>query len=123
MNMRKQRLAGVALIVIAWLVLLLACNGGDSPEDSDATAALLVCPLGLYMLFSKNYVLYDGEPIEEQEPGTKPDPWAPSSPTAILPHPLYPFESPFYEQLYREETTPRQGKESSKPQPSKHGRT
>lgn len=123
MNMRKQRLAGVALIVIAWLVLLLACNGGDSPEDSDATAALLVGPLGLYMLFTKNYILYDGEPIEAQEPRAEPDPWAPSSPTAILPHPLYPFESPFYEQLYREETTPWQGKESSKPQPSKRGRT
>lgn len=123
MKMRKQRLMGVIFIVIAWLVLLLACNGGESPEDRDATAALLVGPLGLYMLFSKNYVLYDGEPIEAQEPRTEPDPWAPSSPTAILPHPLYPFESPFYEQLYREETTPWQGKESSKPQPSKPGRT
>ena len=111
MKMRKQRLLGVALVVIAWLVLLLACNGGDSPEDSDATAALLVGPLGLYMLFTKNYILYDGESIEAQEPKARPDPWAPSSPTAILPHPLYPFESPFYEQLYREETTPWQENE------------
>ena len=123
MKMRKQRLMGVALVVIAWLVLLLASNGGEGPEDSDVTAALVVGPLGLYMLFTNIYILYDGEPVKTQEPRAEPDPWAPSSPTAILPHPLYPFESPFYEQLYREETTPWQGKESSKPQPSKHGRT
>lgn len=66
MNMRKQRLMGVALIAIAWLVLL-DCNGGERPEDSDATAALLVGPLGLHMLFTKNYILHDSEAVEEWE--------------------------------------------------------
>lgn len=62
MKMRKQRLMGVGLIAISWLVLLLACTG-ERPEDSDATAALLVLPLGLYMLYSEDYLLYDGEPV------------------------------------------------------------
>ena len=61
MKMRKQRLMGVALVVISWLVVLLACTG-ETPEDQDATAALLVGPLGLYMLYSDDYLLYDGEP-------------------------------------------------------------
>ena len=43
MKMRKQRLMGVGLLAISWLVLLLACTG-ESPEDQDATAALLVLP-------------------------------------------------------------------------------
>ena len=50
MKMRKQRLMGVGLLAISWLVLLLACTG-ESPEDQDATAALLVLPLGLYMVY------------------------------------------------------------------------
>ena len=44
MKMRKQRLMGVGLIVISWLVLLLACTESESPEDNDATAVLLVAP-------------------------------------------------------------------------------
>lgn len=36
-------------------------RGGKTPEDSDATAAFLTGPLGLYMLLSKTYILYDGE--------------------------------------------------------------
>lgn len=111
---------GVGLIVISWFVLLLACNGGE-PEDSDATAALLVAPLGLYMLYSDNYVLYDGEVAEETE--EKLDPWAPSSPSGALPHPLYPYKSPFYNQLYREESTTWQESESSRPRASRAGRT
>ena len=35
MKMRKQRLMGVGLIVISWLVLLLACTESESPEDND----------------------------------------------------------------------------------------
>ena len=67
MKMRKQRLMGVGLIVISWLVLLLACTESESPEDNDATAVLLVAPLGLYMLYSDTYLLYDGEVVEEWE--------------------------------------------------------
>lgn len=53
MKMRKQRLMGVGLLAISWLVLLLACTG-ESPEDQDATAALLVLPPGpVYGLFGR----------------------------------------------------------------------
>lgn len=121
MNMRKQRLMGVALIVIAWFVLLLACNGGENPEDRDATAALLVAPLGLYMLYSDTYLLYDDEVMEEGLEEL--DPWAPSSAAEALPHPLYPYESPLYNQLYREESTAWQENESSRPRASSPGRT
>lgn len=122
MNMRKQRLMGVALIAIAWLVLLLAYDG-ETPEDSDATAALLVAPLGLYMLYSDTYILYDGEAVEALEQEPEADPWAPSSPTGVLPHPLYPYESPFYNQLYREESTKWQESELLSPRASRPGRT
>lgn len=74
MKMRKQRFMGVALVAIAALVVLLASTG-ETPEDQDATAALLVGPLGLYMIFTKNYVLYGGEPEakarDEPEPGDR----------------------------------------------------
>lgn len=96
MKMRKQRLMGVGLIVISWLVLLLACTESESPEDNDATAVLLVAPLGLYMLYSDTYLLYDGEPRGRARDRPEADPWAPSLPEVVLPSPLYPYESPFY---------------------------
>ena len=64
MKMRKQRLMGLAMLAITALILVMA-RGGKTPEDSDATAALLTGPIGLYMLLSKTYVLYDGEELEE----------------------------------------------------------
>lgn len=74
MKMRKQRFMGVALVAIAALVVLLASTG-ETPEDQDATAALLVGPLGLYMIFTKSYILYDGEPEakarDEPKPGDR----------------------------------------------------
>ena len=73
MKMRKQRLTGVGLIVIAWFVLLLA-YGGTTPEDQDATAALLVGPLGLYTICSDTYILYDGEPEPRARDSPKPSP-------------------------------------------------
>lgn len=100
MKMRKQRLMGVALVVISWLVVLLACTG-ETPEDQDATAALLVGPLGLYMLYSDDYLLYDGEPVAR----------ARDRPEAAL-------LSPQYEQLHRKESTAWQ--ESELPGPRLH---
>ena len=64
MKMRKQRLMGLALVAIAALVVVLASTG-ETPEDRDATAALLIGPLGVYMMATKEYVLYDGD--EEPE--------------------------------------------------------
>lgn len=65
MNMRKQRLMGLALVLIAAAVVALASTG--EPGDQDATAALLVGPLGIYMMVTKSYVLYDGELVESEE--------------------------------------------------------
>ena len=74
MKMTKQRLMGFALVVISAFILLLASTG-ETPEDRDATAVLLTLPLGIYMMVTKQYVLYDGEePVveEEQQPGAQP---------------------------------------------------
>lgn len=60
MKMTKQRLTGLALVVISVLMLLLASNG-ETLEERDATAVLLTLPLGVYMMVTKQYVLYDGE--------------------------------------------------------------
>lgn len=48
MKMRKQRLMGLAMLAITAFILVMA-RGGKTPEDSDATAALLTGPLGLYI--------------------------------------------------------------------------
>lgn len=64
MKMRKQRLMGLAMLAITALILVMA-RGGKTPEDSDATAALLTGPLGLYMLLSKTYILYEDKEPEE----------------------------------------------------------
>lgn len=72
MKMTKQRLMGFALVVISVLVLLLASTG-ETPEDRDATAMLLTLPLGVYMMVTKQYVLYDGEgPVEEEDENEQP---------------------------------------------------
>ena len=105
MKMRKQRLMGVWLLAISWLVLLLACTG-ESPEDQDATAALLVLPLGLYMVYSDDYLLYDGEPVSRARDRRE---------AALL--------SPPYEQLYRKESTAWQESELLSPRASRAGRT
>ena len=67
MKMTKQRLMGLALVAVSVLLLLLASTG-ETPEERDATAVLLTLPLGVYMMTTKNYILYDGEgPVEEEE--------------------------------------------------------
>lgn len=103
MKMRKQRFMGVILVVISWLIFLLAWAGGEDSEDRDATAALITGSLGVYMLCADTCVLYDSEPKPKARDSPEASPCAPLSPGSALPHPLYPYESPFYEQLYREE--------------------
>lgn len=58
MNLRKQRCMGAALVVISVLVLALAAMG-RTPEERDATAAVLLLPLGIWMLCTKEYLLYE----------------------------------------------------------------
>ena len=53
----EQKLMGLALLVICAFVLWL-CSTGTSPEDQDATAVVLLAPLGLWMLFTKDIVIY-----------------------------------------------------------------
>ena len=60
MKMRKQRLMGVGMLVISAFIFALASTG-ETAEDQDGTALLITFPLGVYMLVSKTYILYDGE--------------------------------------------------------------
>ena len=73
--MRKQRLMGLVLVGVAALVCVLA-GTGERPEDRDGTAAVLLAPLGLYMVFTRSYILYDSEPAGgaewEEGPGPLP---------------------------------------------------
>ena len=46
----KQKMMGIALIIISILIPILL--------DGDATASLLFLPLGIYMLFTKEKVIY-----------------------------------------------------------------
>lgn len=92
MNMRKQRLIGALLVIISGIVVAVA-SGGVTPEDRDATVILLTLPMGFYMIFTKDYVLYDGSTVvKEQLPAKHVDPWAPSNPDIPI-DPLYPFRT------------------------------
>lgn len=53
----EQRLMGIGLLLICAFVLWL-CSTGTTPEDRDATAVVLLAPLGLWMLFTKDIVIY-----------------------------------------------------------------
>lgn len=66
MNMRKQRVIGLVLVGISWALLVIAATGA-TPEEQDATAVLLTLPLGLYMMFTDDYVLYDGATGTDEE--------------------------------------------------------
>lgn len=52
----EQKLMGIALIAICALMFWLA-SIGVTPEEKDCTAVLLIAPIGLYMLFSKQIVI------------------------------------------------------------------
>ncbi|WP_347133973.1 hypothetical protein [[Clostridium] symbiosum] len=67
MEMRKQRLMGLCMVAISFAILALASTG-KTPEDRDATAILFTLPLGIYMMVTKDYVLYGGEEETDSEP-------------------------------------------------------
>lgn len=52
----EQKLMGIALIAICALMFWLASTV-VTPEEKDCTAVLLIAPIGLYMLFSKQIVI------------------------------------------------------------------
>ena len=56
-KMVEQKLMGLGLLVVCAFVLWL-CSTGTTPEDQDATALVLLFPLSLYMLFTKEIVIY-----------------------------------------------------------------
>ena len=49
MNMRKQRLMGAGLLAISAAMAALAWMG-STPEERDITAAVLLAPLGVWLL-------------------------------------------------------------------------
>lgn len=51
--MIKQRLCGVILVILGILVPFI--NNGD------ATASLILVPLGLCVMFAKEYISWDGD--------------------------------------------------------------
>lgn len=55
--MRKQRLIGAALVLLSVLILVSAA-AGRTPDEQDATIVLLILPWGLYMICTKNYMLW-----------------------------------------------------------------
>ena len=51
-----QKLIGLGLLLMSGAVLLL-CSHGATMEDRDGTAALLLAPLGLYLLLTRRIVI------------------------------------------------------------------
>ena len=51
--MLKQRLCGIALLLICVFIVWM-CSTGETPEDKDVTAVLLFAPIGFALLFSKD---------------------------------------------------------------------
>lgn len=56
-KMMEQRLIGLGLLACCVLALWV-CSKGTTPVDRDATAVVLLAPLALYMLFTKDLVIY-----------------------------------------------------------------
>lgn len=53
----EQKLMAIGLL-LACVVVLWLCSTGTTPEDQDATVVVLLAPLGLWMLFTKEIVIY-----------------------------------------------------------------
>ena len=49
----KQKLCGLALVLIGVIIPFLL--------DGDVTVSVLIVPLGLYAIFTKEYILYERE--------------------------------------------------------------
>lgn len=56
-KLRTQKFLGLVLIAISILVICVAATG-TTPEDRDITAVLMIAPLGFYMMFTKDVVIY-----------------------------------------------------------------
>ena len=49
----KQKVCGLALVLIGVIIPFLL--------DGDVTVSVLIVPLGLYAIFTKEYILYERE--------------------------------------------------------------
>lgn len=52
-----QKLMGLGLLAICAFVVVMACNGVTA-EDRDCTALLFLLPMALFLLFTKEVVIY-----------------------------------------------------------------
>lgn len=55
-SLMKQRLAALGILFLCALTLLL-CSTGTTPEDRDATAVIILVPIALWALFSKEILI------------------------------------------------------------------
>ena len=65
MKMRKQRLMGLVMGILSGWLLAWEFSG-PTPEERDVTDVLLTLPLGLYMVYSDELIIY-GDALEESE--------------------------------------------------------
>ena len=56
-KLTEQRLTGLALLILC-VGMVWMCATGETTTDRDATAALLLAPLGLWILLTKKIVIY-----------------------------------------------------------------
>lgn len=60
MKMRKQRVIGLLLIALSILLMHFA-SLGITLEEQDASGVLFLLPLGVWLVLSNEYLLYDGD--------------------------------------------------------------
>jgi len=51
-----QKIIGIGFIILSVFVIMIASTG-NSVEEKDITPILLFIPIGLYMIFTKKYIL------------------------------------------------------------------
>lgn len=55
--LRSQKILGIVLILISAVIFFFAATAA-LPADQDATAALILLPLGAWMTLTRNLILY-----------------------------------------------------------------
>ena len=53
----EQKVMGILLLAVCVMNIIFACNG-KTVEDKDCTPILLFAPMGFYLLFTKQVVIY-----------------------------------------------------------------
>jgi hypothetical protein len=55
-EMIKQRVFGLSILLLC-ATIVMAASGGRLPEGGNITAVLLFAPIGVYVLFTKEYIM------------------------------------------------------------------